>query len=67
MMVILRLMFVAFIISNLNHCQPFRYTWYRWDNQQDGKCGDIEAQTFAYAGLNIALDLVTFYMPIPRL
>lgn len=66
-MVILLLIFIAFIIGLFNYCKPFRYTWVRWDNQEEGKCENISAQTFIHAGLNIILDLVIIFIPVPHM
>ena len=66
-MSILALIFLTFTIGVFNYCKPFRYTWVRWDNQENGKCDNINVQTFVHAGLNIVLDLVIFFLPIPQL
>ncbi|KAK6077455.1 CFEM domain-containing protein [Seiridium cupressi] len=67
LMAVITMITVAFIISLFNYCKPFPYTWWRWDNQQHGKCDDINAQTFIHAGLNIVLDLVILFIPIPHI
>ncbi|KAK9422925.1 hypothetical protein SUNI508_04592 [Seiridium unicorne] len=67
LMAVITMITVAFIISLFNYCKPFPYTWWRWDNQQNGKCDDINAQTFIHAGLNIVLDLVILFIPIPHI
>ncbi|KAK6220847.1 hypothetical protein LQW54_001766 [Pestalotiopsis sp. IQ-011] len=67
LMGIMALFCVAFVVTLLTYCLPFDYTWERWDNEKTGKCIDMNAQTYTCAALNIFLDLVIFFIPIPQL
>ncbi|KAH8199217.1 hypothetical protein TruAng_006623 [Truncatella angustata] len=58
---------VVFVVTLLTYCVPFDYTWMRWDNQNTGTCINMNAQTYVCAALNIALDLIIFFIPIPQL
>jgi hypothetical protein len=67
LMVIMALFCVAFVVTLLTYCVPFDYTWTRWDNQKTGTCINMNAQTYTCAALNIILDLIIFFIPIPQL
>ncbi|KAK8022161.1 hypothetical protein PG993_012928 [Apiospora rasikravindrae] len=67
LMVVMALFCVAFVVTLLTYCVPFDYTWTRWDNEKTGKCINMDAQTYTCAALNIVLDIVIFFMPIPQL
>ncbi|KAK7918323.1 CFEM domain-containing protein [Apiospora marii] len=67
LMGVMALFCVAFVITLLTYCVPFDYTWTRWDNEKHGKCINMDAQTYTCAALNIVLDIVIFFMPIPQL
>ncbi|KAH8674339.1 hypothetical protein BX600DRAFT_457448 [Xylariales sp. PMI_506] len=67
LMIIMGLFCLAFVITLLTYCVPFDYTWMRWDNENTGKCINMNAQTYTCAALNIILDLVIFFLPIPQL
>lgn len=58
---------LSFVITLLTYCVPFDYTWMRWDNERSGTCIDMNAQTYTCASLNIILDGVIFFLPIPQL
>ncbi|KAF3024103.1 hypothetical protein G7054_g13495 [Neopestalotiopsis clavispora] len=67
LMGVMALFCVAFVVTLLTYCVPFEYTWARWDNEQTGTCINMNAQTYTCAALNIILDLVIFFIPIPQL
>ncbi|KAK8007509.1 hypothetical protein PG989_001499 [Apiospora arundinis] len=67
LMGVMGLFCVAFVVTLLTYCVPFDYTWARWDNELTGKCINMDAQTYTCAALNIILDIVIFFMPIPQL
>ncbi|EME42562.1 hypothetical protein DOTSEDRAFT_54896 [Dothistroma septosporum NZE10] len=48
-------------------CQPFSFSWLRWDGQHVGYCIDINALIFATSCLNISSDIVVILLPVPRL
>ncbi|KAI1860263.1 hypothetical protein JX265_005824 [Neoarthrinium moseri] len=67
LMIVMGLFCVAFVVTLLTYCVPFDYTWMRWDNQNTGTCINMNAQTYTCAALNIVLDLLIFFLPIPQL
>ncbi|KAK6829374.1 hypothetical protein PG987_009958 [Apiospora arundinis] len=67
LMVVMALFCAAFVVTLLTYCVPFDYTWMRWNNERHGKCINMDAQTYTCAALNIVLDIVIFFMPIPQL
>ncbi|KAK7971394.1 hypothetical protein PG989_016410 [Apiospora arundinis] len=67
LMVAMALFCAAFVVTLLTYCVPFDYTWMRWNNERHGKCINMDAQTYTCAALNIVLDIVIFFMPIPQL
>jgi hypothetical protein len=56
---------IAGFLSTGLSCRPLNYLWNGWDGQHPGKCMNINAQTFAMAGINMSLDIVIFILPIP--
>lgn len=58
---------IVFSVTLLTYCQPFSYTWTRWDGRYSGKCINMTAQTFVCASMNIVLDVTIFLLPIPQL
>ncbi|KIW07006.1 uncharacterized protein PV09_01901 [Verruconis gallopava] len=52
-------------ISTGLYCRPLNYVWEGWDGLHPAKCVNINAQTFAMAGVNMALDIAIFILPIP--
>ncbi|KAK6075045.1 CFEM domain-containing protein [Seiridium cupressi] len=67
LMVVMGLFCISFIVTMFTYCVPFDYSWARWDNEKKGTCIDINAQTYTCAGLNIVLDIIIFFIPIPQL
>ncbi|KAK5127097.1 hypothetical protein LTR85_008457 [Meristemomyces frigidus] len=59
--------FIGSNLSTLFECKPINLAWLQWDGEHKGHCFDQEAQIFANAGINIVLDLVVFFLPIPKL
>jgi hypothetical protein len=58
---------VSCVLSALLLCRPISYNWTSWDGQHPGSCGNNNAQIYTMAAVNIFLDLVTFFLPIPPL
>ncbi|KAH9828319.1 cfem domain-containing protein [Teratosphaeria destructans] len=61
----------AYLLSNslvfIFQCHPVAYAWTSWDGQHTGHCIDIQAFNYASIATNIALEVVVFILPIPRL
>lgn len=41
--------------------------WTHWDQEQQGRCNNINAQSWASAAFNIILDLIVVILPMPML
>lgn len=48
-------------------CNPISYFWHQWDGEHQGHCFNTNAQIFAGAAVNIALDIVVLVLPIPKI
>ncbi|TDZ13788.1 hypothetical protein Cob_v013083 [Colletotrichum orbiculare MAFF 240422] len=57
----------SFFFATMFQCWPISYTWTRWDGEHQGRCHDINLQTWAHASVNIALDVVVVSMPISQI
>ncbi|KAH8889021.1 hypothetical protein GQ53DRAFT_604331, partial [Thozetella sp. PMI_491] len=58
---------IACVVSSLLLCAPVSYNWEQWDGKHEGHCANVNAQVYAMAGINMALDLCIFILPIPQL
>lgn len=38
--------------------------WHGWDKEHEGRCNNINAQSWAAAGINIALDVAVVSLPL---
>jgi len=47
-------------------CEPIKYSWHYLNRNDHGRCIH-EGSIYATAGINIALDLLVFFLPIPKL
>ncbi|KAK4545780.1 hypothetical protein LTR36_002734 [Oleoguttula mirabilis] len=54
-------------LSVVFECKPISLAWTGWDGEQKGHCFNQEAEIFAVSGINIALDILVFFLPIPKL
>ena len=45
-------------------CDPIDGVWKRWDGEHPAKCVNINALTFAVAGINMALDILIIVLPL---
>jgi hypothetical protein len=43
------------------------FFWTQWDGEHVGKCINFRLGTYIGSGINIGLDLVVFFLPVPRL
>ncbi|TKA77221.1 hypothetical protein B0A55_02576 [Friedmanniomyces simplex] len=57
----------AFVLATAFQCSPVSYSWTLWDGQHEGHCFNTLAQIYAGSGINTALDLLVFVLPIPKL
>ncbi|OHW92233.1 putative CFEM domain-containing protein [Colletotrichum incanum] len=46
---------------------PISYNWTYWDGRHSGRRGNVKIFSFANAGINIALDLALFILPVTQL
>ncbi|KAF6823511.1 CFEM domain-containing protein [Colletotrichum plurivorum] len=58
---------VCFFFATMFQCWPISYTWTRWDGEHQGRCHDINLQTWIHASVNITLDVVVVGMPISQI
>ena len=61
------LMLIAVDLTVLFQCNPINFAWLRWDGEHTGSCINTAAQITATAAINVFLDLLVFFLPIPRL
>ncbi|OHF00913.1 hypothetical protein CORC01_03741 [Colletotrichum orchidophilum] len=47
-------------------CSPVSYNWTQWDREHQGKCGDVHLMAFINGGVNIAIDLILFILPVTQ-
>ena len=45
----------------------FVQAWLNWDQTRSGQCNNVNAQSWASAGLNIFLDIIVVILPMPML
>ncbi|OLN89008.1 hypothetical protein CCHL11_06051 [Colletotrichum chlorophyti] len=57
----------GFMFATMFQCWPISYTWKRWDGEHQGRCHDINLQTWAHATVNIILDIVVVSMPLSQI
>ncbi|EXF82467.1 CFEM domain-containing protein, partial [Colletotrichum fioriniae PJ7] len=57
----------SFLVATSVQCWPISYTWTKWDGEHQGRCHDINIQTWAHASVNIALDVIVVAMPISQI
>ena len=48
-------------------CKPISFFWKRWDGKHTGRCINYRLGVYIGSGVNIAFDLVIFFLPVPRL
>ncbi|RBQ78356.1 hypothetical protein FVER14953_08756 [Fusarium verticillioides] len=48
-------------------CLPASYNWTSWDAEHKGHCNDLNSQTYAFGGINMACDIVILVLPINHL
>lgn len=58
---------VAFVLSVVFECKPVVGAFRAWDGSVEAQCFNTTAQIIAMAGTNILLDLLAFFLPIPKL
>ncbi|KAK5049087.1 hypothetical protein LTR84_005510 [Exophiala bonariae] len=55
---------LAFLIVSAFQCWPVSYAWTHWDGEHHGRCNNVNAQGWAAAAINIALDVVILVLPL---
>ncbi|KAI5361285.1 Putative extracellular membrane protein, CFEM [Septoria linicola] len=58
---------ITFFLITVFQCDPVPLAWTHWDQEQPGRCNNINAQSWASAALNIILDLIVVILPMPML
>lgn len=66
-MAIVVLFGLAFAITLFLQCRPLAYNWNSWDGEHTGSCVNLNAGTHINASINMVLDLVILFMPMPIL
>lgn len=59
--------FLLFTFLAIFQCSPVQHAWRFWDQERPGKCININAIVWSMAGLNIAIDIAVFILPLPEL
>ncbi|CAK4032225.1 cfem domain-containing [Lecanosticta acicola] len=57
----------VFLLITVFQCTPVNMAWLHWDKEHAGRCNNINAQSWASAALNIALDVFVVVLPMPML
>ncbi|KAI6754478.1 hypothetical protein HG530_012230 [Fusarium avenaceum] len=57
----------ATMITTGLQCLPASFNWTSWDGVHKGKCNDLNSQTYAFGGINMACDIVILILPLPHL
>ncbi|KAI1345199.1 hypothetical protein F5Y15DRAFT_20395 [Xylariaceae sp. FL0016] len=57
----------AHIFTSIFNCQPISFAWTSWDGLHQGKCGDRGIDGLSHAIMNVCVDFILFFMPIPKL
>ncbi|KAF5680052.1 integral membrane protein [Fusarium heterosporum] len=57
----------ATMITTGLQCLPASYNWTSWDAEHKGHCNDLNSQTYAFGGINMACDIVILILPLPHL
>lgn len=55
---------LVWILVDSFHCIPVHLAWTGWEMEEQGKCINFIASTFANGFVNIAVDTVMVIMPI---
>lgn len=58
---------IAGAFAIIFQCAPVDYTWLAISGTVEGHCIALEPFTYAYAALNIAFDVIVFFLPIHSL
>lgn len=59
---------ISFVVALGFQCKPISYTWTQWTGEAPyGSCINLEAQVYSSSATNITLDLIVFFLPIPKL
>jgi hypothetical protein len=58
---------VAMCIFFSLQCTPVSYFWVQWDREHTGTCINFNLGTYIGSAINIAFDLVVFFLPVPKL
>ena len=57
---------IAFDLVSIFQCRPIKGAWHRWDGTPY-QCSNENAQGWASAAINMALDVTTLILPLPVL
>lgn len=58
---------IAFLLVSALQCLPVQAAWFHWDGSYHGACNNVNAQGWAAAAFNIALDLTILLLPLRQL
>ncbi|KAK0637905.1 hypothetical protein DIS24_g10362 [Lasiodiplodia hormozganensis] len=58
---------ITFLIVSIFQCNPVKAAWLHWDGSYHGACNNVNAQGWAAAAFNIALDLTVLFLPLRQL
>jgi hypothetical protein len=58
---------IGFWIFYALECKPLSYFWNQWDGEHEGSCPGTQAAIFTNSGINLFLDFVVFFLPVPQI
>ncbi|KAF4967039.1 hypothetical protein FSARC_5330 [Fusarium sarcochroum] len=58
---------VATLVTTALQCLPASFNWTSWDGEHVGHCNDLNSQTYAFGGINMACDIAILLLPLPHL
>ena len=58
---------ITFTLADIFQCTPVELAWNKWREVKNGRCNNFNAQTWANAAINIAIDITVLALPMPEL
>ncbi|RHZ61788.1 putative integral membrane protein [Aspergillus thermomutatus] len=58
---------IVFVLISVFQCKPIKGAWLHWDGEGHYSCNNINAQGWAAAAINMALDLIVMALPLREL
>ena len=58
---------ITFTLADVFQCRPIDLAWNKFRSEPNGRCNNFNAQTWANAAINIAIDITVLTLPMPQL